>query len=195
MPQAYTLYDSLTPLQLLTTYCKLFDDRADEANIRTQLESLGLPERAMTRPVESLSGGQRKRVSIAVELIKHSKIIFLDEPDSGLDKQTREGLHELLRAINEQGITIILTTHYQENIVEGVDEEIFIYDDPNIPCKSLPSSKDSIRMFRKKTPPQPLQQPIQQPIQQPVPEPQEDQDVNEIDINEADMSGIGNNRY
>lgn len=67
-------------------------------------------------PVNQLSGGQRKRVSIAVELITKPSVIFLDEPTSGLDPATEEKIMKLFRQIAESGRTVILTTHAMENV-------------------------------------------------------------------------------
>ena len=67
-------------------------------------------------PVRDLSGGQRKRVSIAVELITKPSVIFLDEPTSGLDPATEEKIMRLFRQIAESGRTVIMTTHAMENI-------------------------------------------------------------------------------
>jgi ABC-type multidrug transport system ATPase subunit len=79
------------------------------------LELTGLTERRDTR-ISQLSGGQRKRVSIAVELITKPSVIFLDEPTSGLDPATEERIMKLFRQIAESGRTVILTTHAMENV-------------------------------------------------------------------------------
>lgn len=80
------------------------------------LDVTGLNERRDV-PVSSLSGGQRKRVSIAVELITKPSVIFLDEPTSGLDPATEEKIMKLFRQIAESGRTIVLTTHAMENVM------------------------------------------------------------------------------
>ena len=79
------------------------------------LDVTGLSERREI-PVSQLSGGQRKRVSIAVELITKPSVIFLDEPTSGLDPSTEEKIMKLFRQIAESGRTVILTTHAMENV-------------------------------------------------------------------------------
>ncbi len=79
------------------------------------LDVTGLSERRDV-PITQLSGGQRKRVSIAVELITKPSIIFLDEPTSGLDPATEEKIMKLFRQIAESGRTVILTTHAMENV-------------------------------------------------------------------------------
>ncbi len=83
--------------------------------INEVMDVTGLSERRDV-PVAQLSGGQRKRVSIAVELITKPSIIFLDEPTSGLDPATEEKIMKLFRQIAESGRTVILTTHAMENV-------------------------------------------------------------------------------
>jgi ABC-type multidrug transport system ATPase subunit/pSer/pThr/pTyr-binding forkhead associated (FHA) protein len=79
------------------------------------MDVTGLSERRDV-PISQLSGGQRKRVSIAVELVTKPSIIFLDEPTSGLDPATEEKVMKLFRQIAESGRTVILTTHAMENV-------------------------------------------------------------------------------
>ena len=79
------------------------------------MDVTGLAERRNV-PVKQLSGGQRKRVSMAVELITKPSIIFLDEPTSGLDPATEERIMKLFRQISESGRTVIMTTHAMENV-------------------------------------------------------------------------------
>ncbi len=81
--------------------------------IRT-IEALGLHERARTR-VGSLSGGQRKRVSVAAELLGRPRLLLLDEPTSGLDPAAESALMELLRRLAANGCTVVCTTHVMEN--------------------------------------------------------------------------------
>jgi ABC-type multidrug transport system ATPase subunit len=79
------------------------------------MDITGLAERRDVA-ISQLSGGQRKRVSIAVELITKPSVIFLDEPTSGLDPATEERVMKLFRQIAESGRTVILTTHAMENV-------------------------------------------------------------------------------
>ncbi|MEO8649607.1 MAG: FHA domain-containing protein [Acidobacteriota bacterium] len=83
--------------------------------INEVLDVTGLAERRDV-PVSRLSGGQRKRVSIAVELITKPSVIFLDEPTSGLDPATEEKIMRLFRQIADSGRTVIMTTHAMENV-------------------------------------------------------------------------------
>src|SRR5256714_4732031 len=79
------------------------------------MDVTGLSERRDVA-ISQLSGGQRKRVSIAVELITKPSVIFLDEPTSGLDPATEEKIMKLFRQIAESGRTVVLTTHAMENV-------------------------------------------------------------------------------
>lgn len=83
--------------------------------INEVLDVTGLTERRNV-PVRQLSGGQRKRVSIAVELVTKPSVIFLDEPTSGLDPATEDRVMRLFRQIAESGRTVIMTTHAMENV-------------------------------------------------------------------------------
>ena len=120
VPQDDIIHRELTVWRTLYYVAKLRlsqDVSKDEINrtIDEVLDVTGLTERRDV-PVSQLSGGQRKRVSIAVELITKPSIIFLDEPTSGLDPGTEEKIMRLFRQIAESGRTVILTTHAMENV-------------------------------------------------------------------------------
>ncbi|MGW3125044.1 ATP-binding cassette domain-containing protein [Streptomyces sp. NPDC001123] len=88
------------------------------------LDTLGLAERAET-PVRALSGGERKRASIAVELLTRPRVLFLDEPTSGLDPVTGAALLRTLRALAEDGTTVVLTTHVLADLLRA-DQVVFL---------------------------------------------------------------------
>ncbi|MFF3986453.1 ATP-binding cassette domain-containing protein [Streptomyces sp. NPDC001797] len=88
------------------------------------LETLGLAERAET-PVRALSGGERKRASIAVELLTRPRVLFLDEPTSGLDPVTAAALLRTLRTLAEDGTTVVLTTHILADLLRA-DQVVFL---------------------------------------------------------------------
>ena len=77
--------------------------------------------------VKTLSGGMKRRLQIARALLHQPQILFLDEPTVGLDPQTRRRLWEIIRGLNQQGMTILLTTHYMEE-VEYLCDRIGIVD-------------------------------------------------------------------
>lgn len=120
VPQDDIIHRELTVYRTLYYVARLRLSRdilAKEINqiVAEVMDVTGLSERRDV-PISQLSGGQRKRVSIAVELITKPSIIFLDEPTSGLDPATEEKVMKLFRQIAESGRTVILTTHAMENV-------------------------------------------------------------------------------
>ena len=120
VPQDDIIHRELTVFRTLYYVAKLRlsrDVSRKEINqiIEEVMDVTGLTERRNV-PINQLSGGQRKRVSIAVELITKPSVIFLDEPTSGLDPATEEKIMKLFRQIAESGRTVILTTHAMENV-------------------------------------------------------------------------------
>ena len=89
----------------------LFGKRADPAYLEKVLKDLSLWDRKDSK-IMTLSGGMKRRVMIAKALAHEPRILFLDEPTAGVDVELRRGMWELIRALRESGVTIILTTHY-----------------------------------------------------------------------------------
>ena len=120
VPQDDIIHRELTVYRTLYYVAKLrLSSDVSRAEINQIIEEVmdvtGLTERRDV-PINQLSGGQRKRVSIAVELITKPSVIFLDEPTSGLDPATEVKIMKLFRQIAESGRTVILTTHAMENV-------------------------------------------------------------------------------
>lgn len=120
VPQDDIIHRELTVYRTLYYVAKLrlsSDVSRSEINqiIDEVMDVTNLTERRNV-PINQLSGGQRKRVSIAVELITKPSVIFLDEPTSGLDPANEEKIMRLFRQIAESGRTVILTTHAMENV-------------------------------------------------------------------------------
>ena len=90
------------------------------------LEMVNLKDKAKAK-VKELSGGQKQRFSIATTLINDPKIVFLDEPTTGLDPQARRNLWELVRSIRDKGTTVIITTHYMDE-AEVLCDRVAIID-------------------------------------------------------------------
>jgi ABC-2 type transport system ATP-binding protein len=107
--QASAFFERLTAREQLAAFASLYGvgpRRAEE-----MLARVGLTEFAGTQ-AEKLSGGQAQRLSIACALVHEPELVFLDEPTTGLDPQARRNLWDLLREINADGRTVVLTTHY-----------------------------------------------------------------------------------
>ncbi|HSI89395.1 MAG TPA: FHA domain-containing protein, partial [Pyrinomonadaceae bacterium] len=120
VPQDDIIHRELTVYKTLYYVAKLRLSRdVSRSEITTIIDEVldvtGLSERKNVA-VNKLSGGQRKRVSIAVELITKPSVIFLDEPTSGLDPVTEDRIMRLFKQIAESGRTVIMTTHAMENV-------------------------------------------------------------------------------
>jgi ABC-2 type transport system ATP-binding protein len=98
----------------------LFGKPRDPATIERLLKQLSLWDKRATK-IKELSGGMKRRVMIAKALSHEPTILFLDEPSAGVDVELRRGMWEMVRALREQGVTIILTTHYIEEAEEMAD--------------------------------------------------------------------------
>ena len=108
-----------------------------EKTIRDIAERMGIQE-IMKRPYGKLSGGQRRRCDIARALVNTPKILFLDEPTTGLDPQTRKSVWETITKLqHDTGMTIFLTTHYMEEAAEA--DYVIVIDNGNIVAKGTPS--------------------------------------------------------
>ena len=120
VPQQDIVYDTLTVEQMLTYAAKLRmpEDSTDEDISQRVNEVIGDVELEGREHlvISQLSGGQRKRVSIAVELLADPKLFFLDEPTSGLDPGMERNMMRLLRKLSNKGKTIVLITHATANL-------------------------------------------------------------------------------
>jgi ABC-2 type transport system ATP-binding protein len=112
--QASAFYDNLSLIELIRLFATLYHVKVDPMRI---LGEVGLKEKAKSQ-VKQLSGGQKQRFSIASALVNQPKVLFLDEPTTGLDPQARHHLWELIRGINKQGMTVVITTHYMDEAEE-----------------------------------------------------------------------------
>ena len=104
---------------------------------RRPCDDLDLADRAEV-PVRALSGGQRKRASIAVELLTRPRLFFLDEPTSGLDPSTAADVMRLLRTLSRRGVTVVLTTHEPAGI-DKCDRVIFLARDGHLAFSGSPA--------------------------------------------------------
>ena len=108
--QTSGFYPGLNLLELIDLFCGLYNTHVDANKL---LEMVNLKDKARNKYKE-MSGGQKQRFSIATTLINKPRIIFLDEPTTGLDPQARRNLWQLIRQIRSDGTTVIITTHYMD---------------------------------------------------------------------------------
>ncbi len=125
--QTSGFYPSLTLVELIHMFGGLYNQDVKPMEL---LKMVNLEEKAKNKSKE-LSGGQRQRFSIATTLINKPKIIFLDEPTTGLDPQARRNLWELIKEIRSKGTTVIITTHYMDE-AEQLCDRIAIMDEGKI---------------------------------------------------------------
>jgi ABC-2 type transport system ATP-binding protein len=108
--QTSGFYPGLNLIELINLFGGLYNKKVDPLEL---LDRVNLRDKVKSK-VKELSGGQKQRFSIATTLINQPKIIFLDEPTTGLDPQARRNLWELIREIRKNGTTVIITTHYMD---------------------------------------------------------------------------------
>ena len=129
----------LTVRENLRVYARYFDIPRREAARRADelLAFVELTDRA-DDPVERLSGGMKRRIQIARALINEPELVLLDEPTTGLDPQARHLVWERLRALKEQGVTLVLTTHYMDE-AEQLCDRLVVMDRGRIAREGAPA--------------------------------------------------------
>ena len=146
IPQALTSDPELTARENMTIHAKLYGlTSAERARLIPQLlESVGLTEFA-DKLVGSFSGGMRRRLEIARGLVHSPKIMFLDEPTTGLDPVSRTAVWEMITKLKESaGLTILLTTHYMDE-ADKLCDRIAIVDHGTLVALDTPAQlKDSV---------------------------------------------------
>src|SRR6187549_1793201 len=126
-------YPGLNLTELIRLFAGLYNQPVNPAEL---LGIVNLKDKAKAKYKE-LSGGQKQRFSIATTLINKPKIVFLDEPTTGLDPQARRNLWELVKDIRAKGTTVIITTHYMDE-AEQLCDRIAIMDEGKIIALASP---------------------------------------------------------
>lgn len=120
--QAAGYYPNLNLIELMELFAGLY---GVDINPMAMLEKVNLQEKAKAK-YKALSGGQKQRFSIATTLLNSPKVIFLDEPTTGLDPQARRNLWDLIKEIRNNGTTVVLTTHYMDEAEQLCDRVAFV---------------------------------------------------------------------
>lgn len=113
VPQEYAFYPRLTILENLSFFSSLY--QTDKQSIAEVIELTGL-EHYQNQRANTLSGGLKRRLNLAIGLLNRPKLLILDEPTVGIDPQSRMMILETIKHLNQQGMTIIYTSHYMEEI-------------------------------------------------------------------------------
>jgi ABC-2 type transport system ATP-binding protein len=131
--QSSGYYPGLNLIELINLFAGLYNQKVKPLEY---LDLVNLREKAKAK-YKQLSGGQQQRFSIATTLINQPKIVFLDEPTTGLDPQARRNLWELIKQIRKQGATIVITTHYMDE-AEVLCDRVGIIDNGKIIAMNSP---------------------------------------------------------
>lgn len=131
--QANEYFDNLSLVELINLFGALYGRQIDAVGL---LGRVNLTEKAQAKPA-NLSGGQKQRFSIACALVNDPKVLFLDEPTTGLDPQAKRNLWDLVTELNSTGMTIVLTTHNMEE-AESLCQRIAIMDHGKLIAEDTP---------------------------------------------------------
>ena len=133
--QSSGFYPNLNLTELIHLFIGLYQSSVDPMDL---LRKVNLEDKANAK-YKQLSGGQKQRFSIATTLINKPKIIFLDEPTTGLDPQARRNLWDLIKEIRDNGTTVIITTHYMDE-AEILCDRVAIIDSGKIISINTPNT-------------------------------------------------------
>src|SRR5207253_2513240 len=131
--QSTFLQDKITPREALNLFGSFYERRVSADRL---LERFSLREKA-NAPFDSLSGGQKQRLAIALAFVNEPQVLFLDEPTTGLDPQSRRELHQAILQMRAEGRTVLLTTHYIEE-AHALCDRIAIVDHGKVIAEGKP---------------------------------------------------------
>ncbi len=138
VPQELALYPTLSAWDNLTFFGRIYGLRGKALRQRVEavLDMVSLRDRARD-PIQTYSGGMKRRINIAAGLLHRPEILFLDEPTVGVDPQSRNAIFEAVKALNREGLTILYTTHYMEE-AERLCHRVAIMDEGRIIALDTP---------------------------------------------------------
>jgi len=143
-PQELALYADMSAFENLLFFGRMAGLSTQEARRQaiTNLELMGLAERAKKGKVDKFSGGMKRRVNLAIAVMGHPQLLFLDEPTVGIDPQSRNNIFETIEGLRARGMTILYTTHYMEE-ADRLCNRIAIMDGGRIIAMDTPRSLKS----------------------------------------------------
>ncbi len=134
VPQELNLDAFFTPRELLELQAGLYGVPKAERRTNELLETVGLLDKAEAY-ARTLSGGMRRRLMVAKAMVHNPPVLVLDEPTAGVDIELRQSLWANVKALNEQGVTVLLTTHYLEEAEELCDTIAIINHGDVVACE------------------------------------------------------------
>ena len=140
MLQQDGLYPDLSAREVLSLFAGYY---AHPQNVEALLARVGLAEAAKTR-YRRLSGGQKRRLALAVTLVGNPRLVFLDEPTTGMDPQARLATWEIIRDLKSQGVTVLLTTHLMDE-AERLADRVAIIDHGRLIALDTPASLTGVQ--------------------------------------------------
>jgi ABC-2 type transport system ATP-binding protein len=144
VPQEIALYPTLTARENLKFWGKMYGLSPADINKRTEavLEIVGLADRA-NEIIDTYSGGMKRRINIAAGLLHNPTVLFMDEPTVGIDPQSRNHILDTVKHLNGEGLTVIYTSHYMEE-VEFLCDRIAIIDHGEVIASGM---QDELRLM------------------------------------------------
>lgn len=131
VPQEYAFYTQLSALENLQFFSRMYPgNRSSPRQIQDAIELTGL-EAHQHRLVKKFSGGLKRRLNLSIGLLNMPELLILDEPTVGIDPQSRHFILEAIKRLNQQGMTILYTSHYMDE-VEKICNQIAIIDQGKI---------------------------------------------------------------
>jgi ABC-2 type transport system ATP-binding protein len=134
IPQGFTFFPKATPREAVIYYATLFGVKTDPDEVLRKV----ILEDASKILFENLSGGQKQKLGLALALVNKPELLFLDEPTTGLDPQARRNMWEVIRGLEKEGHTIMLTTHYLEE-AEVLSDRVAIMNHGKIITDGTPA--------------------------------------------------------
>jgi ABC-2 type transport system ATP-binding protein len=137
-PQELALYAEMSALDNLIFFGRMVGLSGKEARTQAMvnLELMGLGDRARGK-VDKYSGGMKRRVNLAIALMGHPRLLFLDEPTVGIDPQSRNMIYETIEGLRDKGMTVLYTTHYMEE-ADRLCSRVAIMDSGQIVAMDTP---------------------------------------------------------
>ena len=136
LPQNFEPFDELKPWEAIEYWAGLYDRKLSKKEVKNLLEIVGLADR-MNSISKKLSGGEKRKLGIALSLINEPELLFLDEPTTGLDPKARRDIWHLTQEISKKGTTVLLTTHYLDE-AERLADDVAIMHKGKIVARGSP---------------------------------------------------------